>query len=61
MDEEIRMEDLADDELAELLAEEGTELSESEAVALKQLIEQLGGIENAMQAIEMLHQVERAA
>lgn len=61
MDDEYRIEDLAADELAELLAEEGADLNDDQALALKQFIEQIGGFENALLAVEMLGQIEKAA
>lgn len=61
MDDEYRIEDLAADEIAELLAEEGADLDDDQALALKQFIEQIGGIENALLAVEMLGQIEKAA
>ena len=37
MDDEIRIQDLADDEIRELLLEEGSELDEQQAAALKEI------------------------
>ena len=61
MHEEYRIEDLPADEIAELLADDGTDLSEAQAAGLKLFIEQLGGLENALAAIEMLCEMEKAA
>lgn len=59
--DELHIEGLAADELAELLAEEGADLSDKEAAALQQLVIELGGIDNALRTIEMLGQAEKAA
>ena len=61
MDDEIHIEDLANDEIRELLLEEGSELDEQQAAALKEFIEDIGGLENALAAVAMLSQLEEAA
>ena len=61
MDEEIEIQDLAADEIRELLLVDGSELSEQQAAALKQFIEDIGGMENALAAIAMLHGLQEAA
>lgn len=63
MDDEIEIEiqDLATDEIRELLLEEGSELDERQAAALKIFIEDIGGLENALAAIAMLDGLENAA
>jgi hypothetical protein len=61
MDDEIRIQDLAADEIRELLLEEGSELDEQQAAALKQFIEDIGGMDNALAAIAMLGELEGAA
>lgn len=61
MDDEIEIQDLATDEIRELLLEEGSELDEHQAVALKEFIRDIGGMENALAAIAMLDQLEKAA
>jgi hypothetical protein len=61
MDDEIRIQDLADDEIRELLLEEGSELDEEQAAALKEFIAEIGGLENALAAVAMLSQLEEAA
>ena len=58
MDDEIRIQDLAADEIRELLLEEDSELDEQQAAALKQFVQDIGGIENALAALDHL---ERAA
>jgi hypothetical protein len=57
---QIRIQDLPADEIAELLALEGSDLSEQQAADLRDFIERIGGIENAYDAIEMLSQLEKA-
>jgi hypothetical protein len=61
MDDEIEIQDLAADEIRELLMLEGSELNEQQAAALKQFIEDIGGMENALAAIAMLDGLEEAA
>jgi len=61
MPDQIRIQDLAAHEIAELLAMEGSDLTEGQAADLRDFIEQIGGIENAYAALEMLSQLEKAA
>jgi hypothetical protein len=61
MDDEIRIQDLATDEIRELLLEEGSEVDEQQAADLKQFIQEIGGLENALAAIAMLEGLEEAA
>ncbi len=61
VDDEIRIQDLAADEIRDLLLEEGAELNEQQAAALKQFIEEIGGIDNALAAAAMLGDLEEAA
>lgn len=61
MSEEIRIQDLAADEIRDLLLEEGSEVDEQQAAALKQFIEEIGGLENALSAVALLGQLEEAA
>lgn len=61
MDDEIRIQDLAADEIRELLLDEGSQLDEQQAAALKQFIEDIGGMENALAAVAMLGELEEAA
>ena len=61
MDDEIEIQDLATDEIRELLLEEGSELDEHQTVALKEFIRDIGGMENALAAIAMLDRLEKAA
>jgi hypothetical protein len=61
MDDEIEIQDLAADEIRELLLADGSELNEQQATALKQFIEDIGGMENALAAIAMLDSLEKAA
>ena len=56
-----RIEDLASDEIRELLASEGKDLTELEAIALRDFIHRIGGIENAILAIDFLDDLENAA
>lgn len=61
MSESVRIQDLAVDEIRELLSEEGCELDEQVAAALQEFVHEIGGLENAMSAIEMLSDLEDAA
>jgi hypothetical protein len=63
MDDEIEIDiqDLAADEIRDLLLEEGSELDEQQAAALKQFIQDIGGLENALAAVAMLDGLEKAA
>ncbi len=61
MDDEIEIQDLAADEIRELLSLEGSELDEQQAAALKTFIEDIGGLENALAAVAMLDSLEEAA
>ena len=58
---EIRVQDLSAMEMAEILAAEGSELTADEAAALQKFIEDIGGLENAYAAVEMLGELEQAA
>ena len=61
MSDTIRIQDLAADEIRELLTEEGSELDERQAAALQEFIAEIGGLENALSAIAMLSELEDAA
>ena len=61
MDDEIEIQDLAADGIRELLLVDGSELSEQQAAALKHFIQDIGGMENALAAIAMLDELEKAA
>jgi hypothetical protein len=57
----IRIQDLPAHEIAELLARQGSDLTESQAADLQDFITRVGGLENAYSAVEMLTQLEKAA
>jgi hypothetical protein len=61
MSDEIRIQDLSAAEIAELLAEDGNHLNTQQAAALQKFIEDIGGLENAFAAVEMLGELEQAA
>jgi hypothetical protein len=61
MDDEIDIQDLADDEIRELLLMEGSEVDEHQAAAIKQFVQDIGGLENALAAVAMLDELEKAA
>jgi hypothetical protein len=57
----IRLQDLSAEEIAALLAKSGNDVSPQQAIALQEFIEDIGGMENANAAVEMLSQLRRAA
>ena len=61
MDDEIHIQDLATDEIRELLLEEGSELDEQQAAALKEFIAEIGGLDNVRAVFAMLDRLEEAA
>lgn len=61
MDDEIDIQDLADDEIRELLLDQGSEVDEEQAAAIKQFVQDIGGLENALAAVAMLDELEKAA
>jgi hypothetical protein len=61
MDDEIDIRDLDAYEIRELLLDQGNEVDEEQAAAIKQFIEDIGGLENALAAVAMLDSLEKAA
>ncbi|MCU0978529.1 MAG: hypothetical protein MUF25_05100 [Pirellulaceae bacterium] len=61
MDDEIDIQDLDAYEIRELLLDQGNEVDEEQAAAIKQFIEDIGGLENALAAVAMLDNLEKAA
>lgn len=61
MDDEIEIQDLEAYEIRELLLDQGSEVDEEQAVAIKQFIKEIGGLENALAAVDMLDGLPRAA
>jgi hypothetical protein len=57
----IPIHDMPPNEIAELLAAEDGDLTEGQAGAVQEFIEDIGGIENAYQAVDMLKQLEETA
>jgi hypothetical protein len=55
------IQDLPADEIATLLANDGNNVSPQQAAALREFIEDIGGLENARAAVEMLSQLRDAA
>ena len=54
MDDEIEIQDLEAYEIRELLLDQGSEVDEEQAAAIQQFIEDIGGLENALAAVDML-------
>jgi len=61
MDDEIEIQDLEAYEIRELLLDQGSEVNEEQAAAIKQFIEDIGGLENALAAVDMLDSLQKAA
>lgn len=61
MDDEIDIQDLDAYEIRELLLDQGSGVDEEQAAAIKQFIEDIGGLENALAAVDMLDSLEKAA
>jgi hypothetical protein len=61
MSETLRIQDLPAHDIADLLADDGNHISPRQVIALQQFIEDIGGIENAYAAVEMLSELEDAA
>ena len=53
--------DLTADELAELLADDGANVTPQQACMLRQFVTDIGGMENALLAIDVLQQLKKAA
>jgi hypothetical protein len=58
---EVELQDLATDEIRELLADSGAELSPEQAEQLVQFVSQAGSIEAALELVSQLAQQYRAA
>jgi hypothetical protein len=58
---EVELQDLATDEIRELLAESGAELSPEQAEQLVQFVSQAGSIEAGLLLLSQLAQEHRAA
>jgi hypothetical protein len=52
---------LVNDELRAILSEEGSDLTRDQIVALRDFIEQVGGVEEAALALEVLDELGEAA
>jgi hypothetical protein len=61
MDDEIDIQDLDAYEIRELLLDQGSEVDEEQAAAIKQFIEDIGGLENALAAVDLLDGLQKAA
>jgi hypothetical protein len=63
MDDEIEIDiqDLEAYEIRELLLDQGSNVGEDQAAAIKKFIEDIGGLENALAAVAMLDSLEKAA
>ena len=61
MTDPIRIQDLDADLIKAALSGDGTDISHEQAAAISDFIDSIGGIENAMLAVEMLKDLEEAA
>lgn len=61
MAEPLRVQDFSAAEIAALLEADGSRLDAEQIAALQEFIAEIGGIENARSAVEMLGQLEDAA
>ena len=61
MPAKIHIQDLPAEEIAALLAKDGNDVSPQQVVALQEFIEDIGGIEDACAAVDMLSQLRDAA
>ena len=61
MSAKLRIQDLPAEEIAELLAKSDKEGTRQQAIALRGFIEDIGGMDNACAAVEMLGKLNRAA
>ena len=57
----IHIQDLPAEEIAALLAKDGNDVSPQQVVALQEFIEDIGGMEDACAAVDMLSQLRDAA
>lgn len=55
---QVRLQDLSTQEIAARLLSLGSELRPDDVLAVEQFVEQIGGLENARAAIEMLRELE---
>jgi hypothetical protein len=61
MSNTIRIQDLPADQIAALLAQRDTDVTARQAVAIREFVADVGGIQNALAAVEMLRQLRDAA
>ena len=61
MSAKLRIQDLPAEEIAALLAQDGNDVSPQQAIALQEFIEDIGGMDNACAAVEMLSNLRDAA
>jgi hypothetical protein len=57
----IRLQDLPTAQIAEFLSKHESDLNEAQNAAVRQFVEDIGGLENAYAAVEMLSELEDAA
>lgn len=60
-DETIQFEEMHAEELADVLAGEGLDISDEQAAMLKRLLEETGGLDGALGALTALAKIKDAA
>ncbi|MBX9787885.1 MAG: hypothetical protein K2Y37_03140 [Pirellulales bacterium] len=55
---QVRLQDLSTQEIAARLLSLGSDLRPADVLAVEQFVEQIGGLDNACAAIEMLRELE---
>jgi hypothetical protein len=61
MSTKLRIQDLPAEEIAELLAKSDKEVTLRQAVAIQEFITDIGGVQNALAAVEMLGELRDVA
>ena len=61
MSSTIHIQDLPAEEIAELLAKSDTDVTPRQAVAIQEFITDVGGVQNALAAVEMLGRLRDVA
>ena len=61
MSAKVRIQDLPAEEIAALLARSDTDVTSQQAAAIRDFVEDIGGLENARAAVQMLSQLRNVA
>ena len=60
MTDPMRIQDMTAAQISDLLGADGVRLTVSEAAALGEFVERIGGVENAWTAVELLYELEES-